>query len=161
MARFEELMHHILAHNPAFDSVYFTTQFLEGRRSEIRAGVVLHQPKDLDSAFSLAVLQEELVETLPRREYRRQDAAHQHHPGPRPLLALGAPQAHYMLPGPPPAADDRRAQEAANAPERRDQGRGDDRVGGLRNYRRARVCVSSVESVGVKGISVVRRSNSM
>ena len=56
MQRFEELMHHILAHNPALDSVYFTTQFLEGLRAEIRAGVMLHQPKDLETAFSLASL---------------------------------------------------------------------------------------------------------
>nr|ADX31265.1 unknown [Triticum aestivum] len=138
MTRFEELMHHILAHNPAFDSVYFTTQFLDGLKGEIRAVVMLHQPKDLDSAFSLATLQEELMEALPRREYKRQDAANQRSPAQRPLLAIGAPPVRQVLPGPPPAAEDRRAIDAANPPDRRDQGRGDDRVAALRNYRRAR-----------------------
>ena len=61
-------MHHILAHNPAFDSVYFTTQFLDGLKGEIRAVVMLHQPKDLDSGVSWATLQEARVEALPRGE---------------------------------------------------------------------------------------------
>ena len=61
MGQFEELMHYILAHNSGFDPIYFTTQFLDGLKAEIRAGVALHRPQNLDSAFSLALLQEELV----------------------------------------------------------------------------------------------------
>lgn len=117
MLQFEDLMHQLLAHNPSFDSVFFTTQFLEGLRHEIRAGVVLHQPKDLDSAFSLASMQEELLDALPRREYRRQEA-----PLPRvaarPLVALGAPPARAAVPGAPVAAEDQRGIEAANPPDR-------------------------------------------
>ena len=56
MSRFEELMHQMLVHNPSFDSLYFTTHFLEGLRTDIRIGVVLHQPKDLDATFSLAAM---------------------------------------------------------------------------------------------------------
>ncbi|XBH81973.1 hypothetical protein VPH35_107448 [Triticum aestivum] len=134
MAQFEELMHHILAHNSGFDSGYFTTLFLEGLRHDIRAGVMLHQPKDLDSAFSLASMQEELLEAMPRREYRRQEAPNRQ--GARPLLALADPPARQMLHGPPAAAEDRRAVDAANVQDQ--DGRGDDRVAALRNYRRAR-----------------------
>uniref|UniRef100_N1QY73 Retrotransposon gag domain-containing protein n=1 Tax=Aegilops tauschii TaxID=37682 RepID=N1QY73_AEGTA len=36
MLQFEEIMHHLLAHNLAFDPVFFTTQFLEGLKHEIR-----------------------------------------------------------------------------------------------------------------------------
>lgn len=50
MSRFEEMKHHLLAHNPGFDPVYFTTKFLDGLHYEIRVGVVLHRPKDLDYA---------------------------------------------------------------------------------------------------------------
>lgn len=107
-------MHQLLAHNPAFDAVFFTTQFLEGLKHEIRAGVLLHQPKDLDSAFSLASLQEELVEALPRREFRRQEAP-QARPPPRPLLALGIPPVRPPQPGPPAAVEDRRGSDAAHA----------------------------------------------
>lgn len=135
MTQFEELMHQMLAHNPSFDPVFFTTQFLEGLKHEIRVGVMLHQPKDLDSVFSLATMQEELLEALPRREYRRQDALPVRAP-PRPLLVMGAPPVRPLLQGPPAAAEDRRGQEAANAQER--AARGDDRVAALRNYRRAR-----------------------
>ena len=135
MLQFEELMHQLLAHNPSVDSVFFTTQFLEGLRHEIRASVVLHPPKDLDSAFSLASMQEELLDALPRREYRRQEA-----PLPRaaarPLLAVGVPPVRAAAPGIPVVAEDRRGVEAANAPER--PRAGDDRVATLRNYRRAR-----------------------
>lgn len=136
MTKFEELMHHILAHNPAFDPIYFITQFLDGLKSEIRAVVMLHQPKDLESAFSLATLQEELLEAMPQHEYRRRDGQQHRAPAQRPLLAIGAPPARQMLPGPPAAAEDRRALDAANPPDR--QGRGDDRVAALRNYHRPR-----------------------
>lgn len=103
--QFEELMHQLLAHNPSFDPVFFTTQFLEGLWHEIRASVVLHQPKDLDFAFSAASLQEELLDALPRREYRRQEV-----PPPwvaaRPLLAFGVPPARAAAPGIPAAPED-------------------------------------------------------
>ena len=88
MARFEELMHQILAHNAGFDPVYFTTKFLDGLRVEIRAGVVLHRPQDLDTAFSLSLLQEEILDAMPRKEFRRPDPGRVQQ---RPLLALAAP----------------------------------------------------------------------
>ncbi|XBI69047.1 hypothetical protein VPH35_048168 [Triticum aestivum] len=134
MLQFEEHMHQLLVHNPAFDHVFFTTQFLEGLKQEIKVGVLLHQPKDLDSAFSLASLQEELVEALPRREFRRQEVQQLHLV--RPLLALGAPPVRTPPPGPPAAVEDRHGIDAAHS---QDRGvRGDDRVAALRNYRRAR-----------------------
>jgi hypothetical protein len=43
MSQFEDLMHQILAHNPAIDTLFFTTQFLEGLKSDIKAGVILHR----------------------------------------------------------------------------------------------------------------------
>ena len=134
-------MHHMLAHNHGFDSLYFTTHFLEGLHTDIRVGVMLHQPKDLDAAFSLATMQEELLEALPWKEFRRPDVPQQRAP-PRPLLALGAPPARQLLPAPPAAAEDRRGLDAvrgADRGERADRGAHDkDRVAALRNYRRAR-----------------------
>lgn len=158
MLQFEELMHQLLAHNSSFDPVFFTTQFLEGLRHEIRASVVLHQPKDLDSAFSLASMQEELLDALPRRAYRRQDAPLQHG-GARPLIALGAPPARAAVPGAPVAAEDRRGIEAAHPPDR-------PRAGDDRSPRSgiiaARVAyASNVGSAGAKATSVPPRSNYM
>lgn len=108
MTQFEELMHHLLAHNSSYDPVFFTTQFLEGLKHEIRVGVALHQPKDLDSAFSLASMQEELLEALPRREYRRQESPPARAP-PCPFLPVVVPLGRPIQ-GPPVAAEDWRGQ---------------------------------------------------
>lgn len=112
MSQFEELMHHLLAHNAGFDNVNSTTKFLDGLRAEIRAGVVLHRPQKLDTTFSLALLQEEIVEALPRREYRRQENAPGRAP-PRPLLVNVVPPPRIPLPEPQAAMEDRRGFEAA------------------------------------------------
>jgi hypothetical protein len=73
MQQFEDLMHQILAHNPAIDALFFT-QFLEGIKSEVKSAVVLHRPRDLDTAFSLATMQEELLEAQPQWDFRHQTA---------------------------------------------------------------------------------------
>lgn len=138
MEQFEELMHHLLAHNAAFDPLFFTTQFIDGLKIEIKDGVALHRPQDLDSAFSLASLQEELLASMPRRDHQRHEQGVPRAPV-RPLLAAGAPPPRAALPAPQGAAEDRRALDAARAPDHRhDQGRGQDRVAALCNYRRAR-----------------------
>ncbi|XBH72107.1 hypothetical protein VPH35_099480 [Triticum aestivum] len=138
MNHFEEMMHQLLAHNAGFDPLYFTTKFLDGLRAEIRAGVVLHRPQELDTAFSLALLQEEILEALPHREYRRLEGAPGRAPT-RPLLANVVPPARVPLPVPQAAAEDRRGLDAARAGDhRQDQGCGNDRIAALRNYRRAR-----------------------
>lgn len=144
MEQFEELMHHLLAHNPSFDPLFFTTQFLDGLKHEIKSGVALYRPQELDTAFSLALLQEELLGQLPWREPV---------PGrhlPRPVVALGAPLPRPGLPAPLAAADDRCALDAARAEDRRqDPARGEDRVAALRNYGRARgLCLKCGECWG-------------
>ena len=113
-------------------------QFIDGLKIEIKAGVALHRPQDLDSAFSLATLQEELLASMPRRDHQRHEQGVPRAPV-RPLLAAGAPPPRAALPAPQGAAEDRRALDAARAPDHRpDQGRGQDRVAALCNYRRAR-----------------------
>jgi hypothetical protein len=157
MSQFEDLMHQILAHNPAIDALFFTTQFLEGLKSDIKAGVILHRPKELDTAFSLATMQEELLEAQPHRDYRRADGGgHGRFPA-CPLLALGAPPVRPMIMPPPVQADDRHGIDGAHAADCRapdqghapDHGRGEDRVGALQAYRRARgLCFKCSERWG-------------
>ncbi|XP_073354821.1 uncharacterized protein [Aegilops tauschii subsp. strangulata] len=133
MEQFEELMHRLLAHNPAFDPLFFTTQFLDGLKTDIKVGVALHRPQDLDSTFSLSLLQEELMGLMPRK-----DPGQARHPA-RPLPAAGGLHPRPVPPAPPAAAEDRRALDAAWAADRRAKpARGEDRVAALRNYRRAR-----------------------
>ena len=75
---------------------------------------------------------------MPRRDHQRHEQGVPRAPV-RPLLAAGAPPPRAALPAPQGATEDRRALDAARAPDRRhDQGRGQDRVAALCNYRRAR-----------------------
>jgi hypothetical protein len=60
--RFEQLAHQLLLYNAQYDDVYFVTRFMGGLKEEIRAPIALHQPKNVDTASALALLQEEEVE---------------------------------------------------------------------------------------------------
>ena len=70
---FNSLMHQMLAHNPNIDTEIFITTFIDGLKPEIRRVVIIQQPVDLDTAGSLALLQEEVMEDIPSRNYKRND----------------------------------------------------------------------------------------
>ena len=61
-AKFEQLAHSILLYTPAYDDVYFVTKFLSGLKEEIRAPITLHRPPNLETAGTLALLQEDELE---------------------------------------------------------------------------------------------------
>jgi hypothetical protein len=42
-----------------FDDTYLVTKFLVGLKEDIRSTIMLHLPKDVDTASALALLQEE------------------------------------------------------------------------------------------------------
>ena len=71
--RFIELSHHILLYNPAYDHVFFVTRFLHGLKDEIRAVIVLHRPKDVETASALALLQESELEQERKKTSFRND----------------------------------------------------------------------------------------
>jgi hypothetical protein len=52
----------LLLYNSALDDSFFVEEFLEGLRDDLRAAIWLHQPFDLDTAYCLALLQEEELE---------------------------------------------------------------------------------------------------
>jgi len=58
-AEFEKLAQGILLYNSNYDDTYFVTRFVAGLKEEIRVVITLHQPKDVDTASALALLQEE------------------------------------------------------------------------------------------------------
>jgi hypothetical protein len=69
--RFDILMNHLVSYSDTTHPFYFLTRFIEGLRSDIRAVVMVQRPTDLDTACSLALLQEEVVESesvLPPRQ---------------------------------------------------------------------------------------------
>ncbi|KAK3150026.1 hypothetical protein QOZ80_3AG0226640 [Eleusine coracana subsp. coracana] len=122
MSRFEPLMNQILAHNPSYDPVFFTTRFVDGLRPDIRATITLHRPKDLDIAYSLASVQENVAShTVPR--YNQVD--NQSLQKPR-FPMLPAPPVRLALEGP---HNDKKSPEKKGA---------EDRLTALRAYRRAR-----------------------
>lgn len=59
--KFEELMHHILVHNHAYDDLFFVTKFVAGLKHEIKMAIRLHKPRTVDAALSLSLSQEELL----------------------------------------------------------------------------------------------------
>ena len=64
-------MHKVLIHNDALDDVFFATKFVEGLKPHIRNALVLHKPRTVDAALSLALMQEELLDNnLKRYSYR-------------------------------------------------------------------------------------------
>lgn len=56
---FNRLAHGLLLYNNNYDDTYFVTHFVAGLKEEIRRVIALHQPKDVDTASALALLQEE------------------------------------------------------------------------------------------------------
>lgn len=70
---FDELVHQLLTHDPYVNPVVITSQFVDGLKYEIKALVLVHRPKDLDTASSLALLQEEVLMGRPSKEWKRND----------------------------------------------------------------------------------------
>jgi hypothetical protein len=58
--RFDTLMHHMLAYKPDLDPTFFTTRFIDGLHNEIKVVVLIQQPQSLETAVSIALLQEEI-----------------------------------------------------------------------------------------------------
>uniref|UniRef100_A0A8R7V186 Retrotransposon gag domain-containing protein n=1 Tax=Triticum urartu TaxID=4572 RepID=A0A8R7V186_TRIUA len=71
---FNVAMHSLLAHHSSWDPLLFTTHFIDGLHSEIKVAVMLHRPKDLDTAIALAELQEKAVQMV-RQEQESQVTA--------------------------------------------------------------------------------------
>lgn len=62
-----------MAHEPAFSSATIVNRFIDGLKDDIRAVVIIQRPHNLDSASSIALLQEETIRDVPRREFRKHE----------------------------------------------------------------------------------------
>jgi hypothetical protein len=69
---FVTLVDQLAVYESVPDPLFFATRFVDGLRTDIRAVVMLQRPLDLDSACSLALLQEEVVLPSGRQEYRKE-----------------------------------------------------------------------------------------
>lgn len=95
ITQFCDLVDQLVAYGHTTEPIYYTMRFIDGLRSDIRSAVHLQRPKNLDSACSLALLQEELGEPQ-RRDARRPE------PG-----TFARPPSRTPLPLPPPPQPDK------------------------------------------------------
>ncbi|XP_040259896.1 uncharacterized protein [Aegilops tauschii subsp. strangulata] len=132
--KFNELMHALLAHSTTWDPALFPSRFVDGLKDKIRVVVLVHNPKDLDTAVSLAYLQEEALEISKRKEGRRSDNGVVNRSHLRGAMPLPPPPGRPP-PTPPAIGDGSRPASAEGA---RGANSVEERLTTLRAYRRAR-----------------------
>jgi hypothetical protein len=70
--RLSELVDQLVAYEHSSDFCYYTTRFVDGLKDDVKSVVLVQRPTDLDTAYTLALLQEE-VESARRKDFRRTD----------------------------------------------------------------------------------------
>jgi len=95
LCRFEQLTHSILLYNTAYDDTYLVTRFLGGLRDDIRAPIALHRPKDVATASSLALLQEEEVDSRIKLPNSRADSKDSGKSGSKVFSTMDKPRSQF------------------------------------------------------------------
>lgn len=90
--RFAALMDHLAPYDSCNDMLYFTTRFVDGLRDDIRVVIVVQRPLNLDTTYTLSLLQEEMADSTKRRTFYKYDHT--------PSTVSGSKGAH-PLPRPP------------------------------------------------------------
>ena len=62
VSAFSALMDQLTAYEPDPDMLHYTTRFIDGLKPDVRLIVAVQQPPDLDTAYTIALLQEEVGE---------------------------------------------------------------------------------------------------
>jgi hypothetical protein len=73
---FAQLVDQLNSYQPMSDPLYYTMRFLDGLRHDVKSMVMIQHPKDLDAAFVLAQMQEEIVEASRTWEYKNMIQVH-------------------------------------------------------------------------------------
>jgi hypothetical protein len=55
-ARFVDVMHKVMLHHPGHDEVLFVQKFIDGLKHDISSAIMLHKPRTVDTAMSVAVM---------------------------------------------------------------------------------------------------------
>jgi hypothetical protein len=98
VVRFAKLIDQLAAYEQNMNSLHYITRFQDGLWPHICAAVAIQCPVELNTAYSLALLQEEMSEQPVHGHGRLLPLT-----GPAPILALPAPPRRPMpLPEPPP-----------------------------------------------------------
>lgn len=128
MENFDKIMHQLMAYDSALTPVYFVTKFIEGLRDENRGAVMLQRPQDLDSACSIALLQEEILDSCKPTVSKRADSPFVYKQVPRFSSFIPATLGHKFFPG--SSSDGGKVTESTKPKE--------DRVASLKAYRRSK-----------------------
>ena len=104
-------MHQLLAHDPTMKPAMITNRFIDGLREDVRSVVLLHRPVDLDTACSLALLQEEVTGDFSKKEVKRVEFL-------SPVKQVGKFNSvtSPKNPSPPVSSEDRRAGDYTRTP---------------------------------------------
>jgi hypothetical protein len=49
-------MHKVMLHHPGHDEVLFVQKFIDGLKHDISSAIMLHKPRTVDTAMSVAVM---------------------------------------------------------------------------------------------------------
>ena len=71
--RFQNAMHKVLVHNKSLDDVFFVSKFMQGLNPDIRSAIILHKPRTVDVALSLALMQASVLESPAKPFFKRQN----------------------------------------------------------------------------------------
>jgi len=129
--QFSGLVDQLAAYEGAPDPLHYTMCFIDGLRDELKAAVLIQRPSDLDTAYVLASLQEEVTTPSRKRDSRRHDFIYPHKQDVPAPLPLPAPP---RLTRPP---DDKRAPEAGRGSDADSSRSAGERWSSLKAYRRA------------------------
>jgi hypothetical protein len=69
--KFASLMDHLAAYESSTDPLHYTMKFIDGLCDDLKASVLIQRPSDLDTAYVLAQLQEEVSFPSRRREFKK------------------------------------------------------------------------------------------
>jgi hypothetical protein len=73
ITQFTELVDQLKAYSQSTDPLFYTMRFIDGLRADIKSIVLVLRPKDLDTACTVALLQEEAGSALQQRPGRSGD----------------------------------------------------------------------------------------
>jgi hypothetical protein len=129
--QFDILMHQLLAHEGQLTLAMITARFVDGLKDEIKSVVVIQRPVDLDTACSLAMLQEDVLMHTGKRENRRVEISGYSKPPGKPNSVGVNSVADLVSRGFPPYGEHRNTTSSGHKAE-------ENKLAALKSYRRAK-----------------------
>jgi hypothetical protein len=71
--KFAGLIDQLAAYEGLGNTLHYTMRFIDGLKDELKGVVLIQRPKELDAAYVLAQLQEELVDSTRKKDYRKSE----------------------------------------------------------------------------------------